>query len=420
MKLLPLPTALLAYISRNNAAGFALSRLTSTQHQTILSSSHSLRRRHSTSSAVECGISDSSDENDGQTSYYEYLLSQFQGDFDNYEQVVQDRRHGLTPGEGGGHEHIHCMIVPCPHYVIPKSHQDQPQWLLAAFYFNANPLQIFRFRLYQTLPPATEELPVRMKLNSLMPRLEQQLRAYSDQPCMWWREVWNLWCKDNNTEIKTSINEGEWNDMRTVGLPSMVLPLDGCDVLWEPDWDPSKHSYLYVNEYANLPDGGDSITTAGVSAQPVPSGKSCHAIMEAGSAGAIVDSISLIPGKRILIKDELSLWNDEFWINDRGYDPDYISADEILGYEDGCTPVNEGMPFVYGNRRGVPYKLKRVSNFRRKQVLALPAFTDLESVFHLEREITDPELQWTLGENYRTQEVLLDKMDLRTCSINEP
>jgi hypothetical protein len=81
--------------------------------------------------------------------------------------------------------------------------------------------------------------------------------------------------------------------------------------------------------------------------------------MEAGSKGAIVDSISLIPGKRILIKDELSLWKNEFWINDRGYDPDAVAEEEVE-VDESRNGVGI-MPFVYGNRRGIPYKLERVS-----------------------------------------------------------
>eukprot|EP00594_Rhizosolenia_setigera_P003164 CAMPEP_0178955862 /NCGR_PEP_ID=MMETSP0789-20121207/9865_1 /TAXON_ID=3005 /ORGANISM="Rhizosolenia setigera, Strain CCMP 1694" /LENGTH=113 /DNA_ID=CAMNT_0020637589 /DNA_START=1140 /DNA_END=1481 /DNA_ORIENTATION=+ len=59
--------------------------------------------------------------------------------------------------------------------------------------------------------------------------------------------------------------------------------------------------------------------------------------------GAILDSM-MNPGKKIRIKDELSLWENELWINDRGFSLD--SGD-----------------FVYGNQRGIPYKMHRVSHF---------------------------------------------------------
>jgi len=334
--------------------------------------------------------------------YFNYLRSQFQGDFDNYNQVVQDRRHGLTPGEGGGHENIHCTLVPCPQYDTIIG--DQKRWILAAFYFNGNPRQIFRFRVYQLIPPSSNELSVRMKLHTLLPELEQQLRQCSDQPCMWWKEVWNVWCKSN----KGKVDAEEWNEFQTVGVPAMVSPLEGCDVLWDPNWDPSKHSYLYTDEY------GDSPRAPAASTQPeLPPGQSCHAIMEAGSKGAIVDSVSMIPGKRLLIKDELSLWNDEFWINDRGYDPDVVLEEKELG--DIMKGNSDGMPFVYGNRRGVPYKLQKVSDFSSWNDTGnleqpSPDIADIESSLTLERVIANDDLKWTLGEEYRTLDLYQKKM----------
>ena len=340
--------------------------------------------------------------NDDASSYYNNLLSHFRGDFDNYEQVVNDRRHGLTPGEGGGHEHIHCTLVPCPQYtttaiddVRDGMHQEQIQWVLAAFYFNANPRQIFRFRVYQLHPPASNGKQVRMKLHTLLPHLERQLRQCSDEPCIWWKEVWNVWCQDSKNVTEKMMGKDEWGTFQTIGVPTMVSPLLGCDVLWDPNWDRSKHSYLYVDEY------GGSQSSKEASSPQLPTGQSCHATMEAGSKGAIVDSISLIPGKRILIKDELSLWRDEFWINDRGYDPDVI-IQEIEG-DEMSEQDSQGMPFVYGNRKGVPYKLQRVSDFENLKQTHLNA--DIESSISLKRVIVNSGLEWTLGDEYRTPEM---------------
>jgi hypothetical protein len=188
----------------------------------------------------------------------------------------------------------------------------------------------------------------------------------------------------------------------------MALPLEGCDVLWDPNWDPLKHTYLYTNDYGDDTNCGESTAAADALVQPaLPAGKSCHATMEAGPAGAIVDSISLIPGKRILIKDELSLWKDDFWINDRGYDPD-----EILENQTGNAFDGVDMPFVYGNRRGVPYKLQRVSNFvdgAGNQEPPGPTF-NIDSGLQLKRVIASSGFEWTLGENYRTPDVLREKM----------
>lgn len=376
--------------------------------------------------------------NDSMMSYYNRLLTTFQGDFDNYNQVTQDRNHALLPGEGGGHEHIHCTLVPCPHNyyhtttgnskpIEENNHnhqQDKVQWVLAAFYFSGNPRQIFRFRMYQLIPPSSSSsslffnnnlqlspLVVWMKLSTLAPTLEQQLRKCSEEPSSWWMQVWNVWCRHSNNNDKI-IDDNSWDQLQTVGLPSMTTPLVGCDVLWEQNWDPAKHSYLFMNEYDTtnnaVVESSSLVTTAAGEVEP---DKAFHAIMEAGSAGAIVDSISMIPGKRILIKDELSLWDNEFWINDRGYDPDHHNDDNNHNPEYN-SDIDVGPPFVYGNRRGVPYKLQRVANFvdrTRKQTPRTDCDEEISNL-QLKRVIVNTDLEWTLGENYRTADVLREKM----------
>jgi len=345
----------------------------------------------------------SSDESD---SYFHHLLSQFQGDFDNYHQVLRDRNHALLPADGGGHEHIHCTLVPCPHSAVTEhrsKHEDQ--WILAAFYFNGNPRQIFRFRMYKLISPHGDDESsnnmdgekVRMKLHTLSSELEQQLRQYSDQPCTWWRETYAVWLN------ATDVGGNEWNTFQSDGIQQLVSPLVGCDVLWDPQWDPKKHAYLNVDEYH------DEITSYSTpkANKNNTNDDGCHATMEAGSKGAIVDSISLIPGKRILIKDELSLWENEFWINDRGYNPDAVDEDGTDNNESGDEVGN--MPFVYGNRRGIPYKLERVSCISTRN----PYGGGEELSSHqllLDRTIIKQELAWTLGEDFREQTEYEEKL----------
>ncbi|CAM9473623.1 unnamed protein product [Sphacelaria rigidula] len=74
-----------------------------------------------------------------------------------------------------------------------------------------------------------------------------------------------------------------------------------------------------------------------------------------------------VQGLDILIKDDLKVWRDRLWVNDRGFD------------RDG--------KFVYGNQRGVPYKLTRVDP----------------------NDGNDP-LRWTLGKEHRTPELYAQKM----------
>lgn len=38
----------------------------------------------------------------------------FRGRFDNAGQVAEERAQGMAPGEGGGHEQIHCVLEPLP------------------------------------------------------------------------------------------------------------------------------------------------------------------------------------------------------------------------------------------------------------------------------------------------------------------
>eukprot|EP01082_Thalassiosira_pseudonana_P001748 g532.t1 g532 contig10:238251-239432(+) len=346
---------------------------------------------------------------DGTSSYYQRLLQNFQGDFDNYNQVIRDRQHGLTSGEGGGHEHIHCVLVPCPTDPTDpiKSHDDdqtnsQSKWVLAAFYFNGNPRQIFRFRMYRLVPSNLQNKQstgtVRMILHTLSSEVEQQLRQCSDQPEVWWREVWSVWKQLNGNnehlDAESPLHPDEWNQFLLAGIESMVSILKGCDVLWDPHWSPSKHQYLYNDEYDAAISARQSLNTTNLPST-FALDEAYHATMEAGTKGAIVDSISLIPGKRILIKDELSLWEEEFWINDRGYDPDAIVKEGHTANDD-----SEGLPFVYGNRRLVPYKLARVSRMS----------TTCGGGVNLIRSVVNSELEWTLGDEYRTAELYQEKL----------
>ena len=69
-----------------------------------------------------------------------------------------------------------------------------------------------------------------------------------------------------------------------------------CDVRWTWSRDPVLHSYA-----AGKQQDGDM-----------------HAVMVHGEA--LVDS-QMVPGQTILIRDQLSLWNDRLWIHDRGFHP---------------------------------------------------------------------------------------------------
>eukprot|EP00965_Chrysotila_dentata_P243419 6205402-Pleurochrysis_carterae.AAC.3 len=104
----------------------------------------------------------------------------FQGHFDNVAQVQQDRDNGLSPREGGGHEHIHCHIEPLAH--LDGLKEDQAA-VLASYYFDGQPERLFRTRIY--LLQACEADPdfgdcVEMAIFRVREEKEQQLKENCD------------------------------------------------------------------------------------------------------------------------------------------------------------------------------------------------------------------------------------------------
>lgn len=252
---------------------------------------------------------------------WNHLIDNFQGDFDNYYQVVEDRAQDKLPNEGGGHENFHCTLVP-----LSKTSR------LAAFYFDGNPQRIFRFRYYE-LSPLPDSDTIEMKLYTLHPELEGILRSHSDEP-MKWPLLYDDF--DVKEEVKTSY-------------------LHNCEIVWSLQMDPVEHSY----------------------AASVDDNNGIHAVMVHGEA--IVDS-TMVPGMKIRILDQLSLYQNTFYINDRGLDP-------------------ESGDFIYGNQLGVPYRLDRVSH-----------------ISDGEREAVNEDLRWTMGEQWRSK----DDYDLKMNAIGGP
>ncbi|CAN0196913.1 unnamed protein product [Ectocarpus fasciculatus] len=105
---------------------------------------------------------------------------------------------------------------------------------------------------------------------------------------------------------------------------------------------------------------GDGATAAGGGP---PDGNSFVGLMGEDDSGTWIESQN-VDGLEILVKDDLRLWPDRLWVNDRGFD-------------------REGN-FVYGNQRDVPYKMRRVA--------------------------AGGPLEWTLGARHRTKEAYAEKM----------
>lgn len=203
----------------------------------------------------------------------------FVGEFDNWEQVEQERAMRMLPGEGGGHEHIHCSVVPLA-----------ADLLFARYYFNGDPRVVFRSRLYRVhvSDTCTRGL-VEMRIFRFYEETERKLKqANYDMDAIQWHED----------------DVYDW--------------LRGCEVYWE----------RYQPDPATEDDASKRL---GIDAGPRFVG-----YMKGG--GCELYSREL--GGRIRVMDDLLLTKEELWVADRGFD--------------------EHGNFVYGNRRGVPYKMKRV------------------------------------------------------------
>jgi len=286
--------------------------------------------------------------------FFTALLERFQGDFDNYNQVLEDRKEGMLPREGGGHEQIHCLLLPV--FVASSLMTPSPNDVignrkaarLAAFYFDGIPQRIFRFRYYAL---SETKAGADMKLYCLSPTLEGQLRAMDD-PMDWIAAFENYASK-----------HGDENE------PAVTL-LEKCDVRWSSELDPIQHEYaLKRNREIEQNEKHNDLADLGI-----------HAVMTYGEA--TVDS-TMMPGQKIRIMDQLSLWEDQFWIHDRGFDP-----------ETGA--------FIYGNQRGIPYRLERVANILQNKS------GDINST---KRQVVNEPLQWTLGPTWRTEEEYEAKLD---------
>lgn len=208
------------------------------------------------------------------------FLEYFRGEFDNYEQVSEQRKLGIQPREGGGHEHIHCSLV-----------QLSDDMLFARYYFNGDPSVVFRSRLYKVYASdETEHGVVEMRIFRFYEETERLLKA-------------------SNYDISAI----SWDD------DDIYDWLEGCEVYWE--------------RY-KVDEGEDD---AGSRDLGISSGTRFVGYMKGGGCELYSREID----GRIRVMDDLLLTADDLWVADRGFD--------------------ESGHFVYGNRRGRPYKMKRVN-----------------------------------------------------------
>ena len=284
------------------------------------------------------------------------LLQRFQGDFDNYDQVYSDRKNGMKPKEGGGHEHFHVTLIPIETEILPfdlfpnDMSTDLYGAVLASYYFDGAPNRIFRLRLYTFVE--TEDDLVEMKLYSLNPLLEGELRQTSGKSLTSWIPIIQTYTMSLEKE------------------KAMLTELKRCDIHWSQQYDVTRHSYF------------EKITHKDTTMRMKDPSDAFHAIMiNDNNIGGVLLESQMAPGLNIRIQDELSLWEDELWINDRGHDA-------------------ETGRMVYGNQLSIPYKMNRVANLIPKAQGGT-----------FERDIVDDSLIWSLGAQYRTDAIYDEKMN---------
>ncbi|CAM9110668.1 unnamed protein product [Phaeothamnion confervicola] len=305
----------------------------------------------------------------GENDYVSELLRLFDGDFDNYDQVLQDRALGMTAGEGGGHEHIHCRLrdvtTLAPKQIMrpagtsaPYGDSANPKATVSAtYYFNGDPNVVFRFRLYtfeNALPEAPRGAAVVMRLWRLLPAVEARLRANGYR-----------------------LEKVDWDALDPDG--TVAEEMRGCEIYWRPTVRPafSGASASAASAAAAVQESG-AATAAATRAGPGTGAVTAIAdgpplwegLMGENDDGTWISS-QVAPGFGILVKDDLGLWSDVLCVNDRGFG------------RDG--------KFIYGNQRGVPYRMRRVT--------------------------PGGSLVWTMGPEHRPAELFAQKMAAITTAL---
>lgn len=217
-----------------------------------------------------------------------------------------------------------------------------------------------------------------MRLWRLLPPVETRLRAAGyDLTSFDWRGA------EANEPVAAAGGGGEAATSCGDAVAEHIL---GCEIYWSRhgddirgDGEEAARTHAGGGGATREEEGRESIgmdgtcsgssgDTAAVgalssSAAVSPEGASFVGLMGKDDSGTWIQSQN-VAGLEILVKDDLRVWSDQLWVNDRGFD-------------------REGN-FVYGNQRSVPYKMSRV--------------------------VAPGPLAWTLGAEHRTKEAYAEKM----------
>jgi hypothetical protein len=211
------------------------------------------------------------------------LLQRFNGHFDNYAQAVADEKAGLSPREGGGHEHIHCALRAVDVAPVGPACMQQHH-VLASYYFDGQPDAIFRERLYAF--EAVEQdaqfgACVRMSIYRLRESRTTQLRAA------------------NRMDSGQAPAAGGVLFSSADVVEELRVP--GADVFW----------------------------------------RLCGQTFEGRMRTDAITIVSERTGRDLIVRDDVTLFSDALWVNDRGWDAD----------------TGE---YMYGNIHAIPYQMDRV------------------------------------------------------------
>jgi hypothetical protein len=270
----PLPTA----------RAFLLSRSSSPQQRSII------WRAQAAASSLES--------NDGPLPLFR---SYFQGEFDNAAQVASERAQGMEAGPAGGHEQIHCILMPLN---IPAGSlgEDSQFFLGATYYFDNRPEAVFRCRVYSFHPPPRpaddEEDEESGASFFLPPPAFAEMRLHRFTP-----------------EFEGVMRQNKYDltllPQTSVELAKVVEELEGCSILWS------------VSDARREGEADNNMSFRGVMREG-------YCLVQSQREAEI----------KLKIEDDLLLTKEVLSVNDRG------------------TDCGTGK-IVYGNYRGLPYWMER-------------------------------------------------------------
>lgn len=198
------------------------------------------------------------------------------GSFDNLKQSTADAKAGRPDAKSGGHEHIVAKIM---------QHPELTNFVVAAYFFGEE-VKPFRFRFYEFLDGDNEEA------------------AQSINPDGKYVTLMRLYKPSADFESQLHIT----GDHLPIPALSSLTPIPGADIGWRrAHW--LKCLWRGVHYRGELV-GGECV---------LPSQRD--------------------PSLLITIRDDLRLWPNQLWINDRVYAPDGT--------------------LLIGNSKNIPYKLQK-------------------------------------------------------------